>query len=184
MTSSSFSWIPNALTLVRCLAVAPIAWFIYQQQFFAALCTFGFASFTDGLDGFLARRYQWQSAMGAFLDPMADKLLMLVSYVTLVTVGLIPVWLMLAVVLRDAVLVIGAALFRWLKGPYKVTPSQAGKLSTFTQILLVLWILVSQAFELEGEAITDVIIWLTLILTVYSGAEYVRVWWQKYRQYG
>lgn len=184
MTRSSWSWIPNALTLMRCLLVAPIAWFIYQQQFFAALCTFGFASFTDGLDGFLARRYQWQSALGAFLDPMADKLLMLVSYLALVSAGLIPVWLMLTVVCRDSILVIGAALFRWLKGPYKVTPSIAGKISTFTQILLVLWILVSQAFTLDGEMITHIIVLLTMIFTTYSGVEYVMVWWQKYRQYG
>ncbi|WP_284382063.1 CDP-alcohol phosphatidyltransferase family protein [Litoribrevibacter albus] len=179
MSMAGFSWIPNALTILRCLLVAPVAWFIYQQQFVAALLTFGFAGFTDGLDGFLARRYQWQSYLGSILDPIADKLLMTVSYIVLTAVGLLPPWLMFAVVLRDVVIILGASVFRWLHGPYMMSPSKAGKLSTFLQILLVLWLLIVQAFSLSGQAISMWLIWMTLAVTVYSGMEYVVTWFKK-----
>lgn len=179
---TGLSWIPNALTILRCLLVAPVAWFIYQQQFMAALITFGFAGFTDGLDGFLARRYQWQSYMGAILDPLADKLLMTVSYIVLVAVGMIPVWLMAAVVIRDVVIIAGATIFRWLHGPYMMSPSKAGKFSTFLQILLVVWLLVEQAFALESTMISVVLIWLTLVVTVASGLEYILVWFKKSKE--
>lgn len=179
MSSVGLSWIPNALTILRCLLVAPVAWFIYQQQFFAALVTFSFAGFTDGLDGFLARRYQWQSYLGAILDPIADKLLMTVSYIVLTVIGIVPTWLMLAVVVRDIVIIAGATIFRWLHGPYMMSPSKAGKMSTFLQILLVLWLLVEQSFELSGQHISTALIWLTLIVTIYSGLEYVVTWYRK-----
>jgi cardiolipin synthase len=179
MSYSSLSWIPNALTIIRCLLVAPVAWFIYQQQFLAALITFGFAGFTDGLDGFLARRYQWQSYIGSILDPIADKLLMTVSYIVLTVIGLLPVWLMLVVVIRDVVIIAGASLFRWLHGPYMMSPSKAGKASTFLQILLVLWLLIDQAFSLSGQKMSVILIWLTLAVTVYSGLEYVITWVRK-----
>lgn len=179
MSNVGLSWIPNALTVLRCLLVAPVAWFIYQQQFLAALITFGFAGFTDGLDGFLARRYQWQSYLGAILDPIADKLLMTVSYIVLTVIGVIPGWLMLTVVIRDVVIILGASVFRWLHGPYMMSPSKAGKLSTFLQILLVLWLLLDQAFSLAGQTISDALIWLTLVVTLYSGLEYVVTWYRK-----
>lgn len=179
MSNVGLSWIPNALTVLRCLLVAPVAWFIYQQQFLAALITFGFAGFTDGLDGFLARRYQWQSYLGAILDPIADKLLMTVSYIVLTVIGIIPGWLMLTVVIRDVVIILGASVFRWLHGPYMMSPSKAGKLSTFLQILLVLWLLLDQAFSLAGQTISDALIWLTLVVTLYSGLEYVVTWYRK-----
>jgi cardiolipin synthase len=179
MRYSELRWIPNALTIFRCLLVAPVAWFIYQQQFFAALITFGVAGFTDGLDGFLARKFQWQSYIGAILDPIADKLLMTISYIMLTFISVLPVWLMVAVVLRDVVIVIGAYIFHKMHGPYTMKPSKAGKLSTFLQILLVLWILLEHAFTLQAEMITHVIIWITLFITVYSGLEYVAVWYRK-----
>ena len=179
MGKSKLSWIPNALTLIRCLLVVPVALFVYQQQFMSALITFGIAGFTDGLDGFIARRYGWQSYIGAILDPLADKLLMMVGFVSLSVIGIVPLWLMVTVVARDLIIVGGATLFRWLHGPYMMSPSFSGKLSTFLQILLVVWVLVEHAFGLTGTVVTSVMIWITLIVTIVSGLEYVVVWYRK-----
>ncbi|WP_344795108.1 CDP-alcohol phosphatidyltransferase family protein [Litoribacillus peritrichatus] len=176
---SNYSWLPNALTVLRCLLVVPVAWFIHQQNFVAALVTFGVAGFTDGLDGYIARKYHWQSYIGAILDPLADKLLMMVSFISLTFIGLVPFWLMIVVVIRDLVIVAGAALFRWLHGPYMMSPSISGKVSTFLQILLVLWLLVEQALSLEGGPITVLMIWFTLVVAVISGLEYIVVWYRK-----
>jgi len=95
---------------------------------------------------------------------------------------MIPVWLMAAVVIRDVVIIAGATIFRWLHGPYMMSPSKAGKFSTFLQILLVVWLLVEQAFALESTMISVILIWLTLVVTVASGLEYILVWFKKSKE--
>ena len=93
--------IPNLITVFRFLLVPPLVWLLLNDRFGAALVVFGVAGFSDGLDGFLAKRFHWTSRIGALLDPLADKLLLIASFVTLGWLGWIPVWLVVLVCLRD-----------------------------------------------------------------------------------
>ena len=99
--------IPNLLCILRMFLAVPIAWMILGGDYLPALVLFFVAGFTDGLDGFLAKRFGWQSELGGLLDPIADKLLMFSAFVCLWVAGAVPVWLLLAVVGRDAVIVAG-----------------------------------------------------------------------------
>ena len=133
--------IPNVITAFRFLLVAPVVVLLLQERFTAALIVFGVAGFSDGLDGFLAKRYNWRSRLGGIMDPLADKLLLVSSFVTLGWLGLIPAWLVLLVILRDLVIVAGAAFYHLRIEQFEAEPSIASKLNTATQILLVLAVL-------------------------------------------
>ena len=93
--------IPNALTLARLILIAPFLVFIYQNEYVNAFYTFVLAGFTDGLDGWLARTFNWQSSFGSFVDPVADKLLIASSFISLAIIGRMPWWLVALVFLRD-----------------------------------------------------------------------------------
>ena len=101
--------IPNLISVLRIFLSVPVVWMLLEQRFDIALILFAIAGVSDGLDGFLAKHYGWQSRLGGLLDPMADKILLVSSYVSLALLGLIPVWLMLLVILRDLVIVTGGA---------------------------------------------------------------------------
>ena len=101
----SLSWLPNAISLLRIALVAPILWLMLNGQFGWALALFALAGFSDGLDGYLAVRFDWSTRLGGLLDPTADKLLITGMFVTLAWTGQIPVWLAAAVILRDLVIV-------------------------------------------------------------------------------
>ena len=105
--------IPNIITVFRFLLVPPVVLLLLNHRYGAALIVFGVAGFSDALDGFLAKRYGWSSRMGAIMDPLADKLLLVASFVTLGWLGLIPPWLVALVILRDVVIVIGAMIYHW-----------------------------------------------------------------------
>ena len=121
--SRSLRQIPNVITAIRILLVAPIAVALAQHQLVTGIVLFGIAALSDLADGFLAKRFGWQSELGAVLDPAADKLLLATVFVTLAYLGLVPLWLMAAAVARDAVIVAGAVLYRWCFGALNVRPS-------------------------------------------------------------
>ncbi len=103
--------LPNLLTCLRLALVLPVAWLLLRQQYPQALWLFLLAGLSDALDGLLARRFGWTSRLGAWLDPIADKLLLVISYVCLTLNGLVPVWLTAVLLLRDLVIVGGAGAF-------------------------------------------------------------------------
>ncbi|MGD2138371.1 MAG: CDP-alcohol phosphatidyltransferase family protein, partial [Gammaproteobacteria bacterium] len=103
--------IPNIITLFRFLLVPPVVVLLLKQQFASALVVFGIAGFSDALDGFLAKHYDWTSRLGGLLDPLADKLLLLGCFITLGWLGLIPWWLIVLVVVRDIVILTGAVVY-------------------------------------------------------------------------
>ena len=133
--------LPNLLTLLRLLLTLPIAWLLLSERFAAALWLFAVAGASDALDGFLARRFGWVSRVGSVLDPLADKLLLVTSYVCLGLSQVLPWWLTLLVLLRDALIVGGALVYRVLVGALQMRPSLLGKASTLAQIILVLAVL-------------------------------------------
>lgn len=172
--------LPNLLTVLRLLMTVPIAWLLLEQQHGLALIWFALAGASDGLDGFLARRFGWVSRFGAILDPLADKLLLVTSYVCLAIVGDLPVWLVAVVLGRDVLLVGGALIYRSLLGPFTVRPSLLGKLSTLLQIVLVLALLLELSIQPQFVEVNGVLQWLVLLVTLASGADYCRVWLGKF----
>jgi cardiolipin synthase (CMP-forming) len=154
----------------------PVAWAILEGRYPLALLLFFIAGFTDGLDGFLAKRFSWQSRLGGLLDPAADKLLLVTAFVTLWIAGYVPAWLLLVVVLRDIVIVLGAALYHWRVGPFEAEPTLISKLNSLLQLLYVLFTLSLLVFAVPGRNIIDAIGWIVLVTSVVSGVDYWVRW--------
>ncbi|MDN5923437.1 MAG: CDP-alcohol phosphatidyltransferase family protein [Xanthomonadales bacterium] len=163
--------IPNAITLVRILLVAPLGWSIVAHRYDLALLLAAIASASDALDGFLARQFHWQSRLGAWLDPAADKLLLTVAYVCLSSSGVVRWWLKLLVLGRDVVIVAGVLTIQWLRGPVTVAPSLLSKANTLVQIGYLLIVLVA----VHGTLVflPRPMLWLVALMTVLSGLDYV-----------
>lgn len=175
--------IPNIITALRFLLVPPVVLLLLQERFTAALIVFGVAGFSDGLDGFLAKRYDWRSRLGGIMDPLADKLLVVSSFLTLGWLGLIPAWLVLLVILRDLVIVAGAVFYHMRIEQFEAEPSIASKLNTAAQILLVLAVLYSSGIQVLPAILMDVLLYSVLVTTLWSGFDYVWTWgrraWQR-----
>lgn len=177
--------LPNAITVLRMVLVIPIAAGLWRQQYEAAFWVFAVAGASDGVDGFLARRFGWQTRFGAVADPLADKLMIAVTVVALGASGALPVWLVVLVVARDLVIFSGALAYHLLVGPYEMSPSVLGKSSTLLQITLVLVALVHAAFPIDVPLLAwRILIGLVAAVTLASGMDYVLTWSRKYRQRG
>lgn len=173
--------LPNLITVLRIVLVCPLFWLICEGRHGAALVVALVAGISDALDGFIAKRYGWQSRLGGMLDPIADKLLLVASFVALVLIGSLPLWLLLIVIGRDVVIVCGAIAYHYLIGTFAAAPSRLSKLTTLVQILCVLMELLRLSFmpDLAGR---DVIHVATAALTVLSGLHYVLAWSARARQ--
>lgn len=175
--------IPNVITVFRFLLVPPVVVLLLQERFTAALIVFGVAGFSDGLDGFLAKHFNWRSRLGGIIDPLADKLLLVSCFVTLGWLGLIPAWLVLLVILRDLVIVAGATFYHMRIEQFEAEPSVASKLNTAAQILLVLAVLYSFGIQAVPALLMEVLLYSVLATTLWSGFDYVWTWgqraWQK-----
>ncbi|MCG6886945.1 MAG: CDP-alcohol phosphatidyltransferase family protein [Proteobacteria bacterium] len=168
--------LPNIISVFRILLVPPVVWYLLHGRYDIALGLFLLAGFSDGLDGYLARHYQWTSRLGAILDPLADKLLMFASYLTLGWLHDLPVWLVAVVILRDVVIIGGSLMYRWLIGRVEFKPMWISKLNTVCQILLVtLTLLILAGLDILQQVQTG-LIYLVLVTTISSGIAYVYVW--------
>ena len=177
----SLRWLPNAISLLRIALVAPILAYILDGQYGIALVLFFVAGFSDGLDGFLAKRFNWHTRIGALLDPIADKLLVGGTFIALVFNGLIPVWLAVLVVVRDVVIVGGATVYNFLIKPVEGEPTRISKLNTALQLLFLVFVL-SQAGFNWPDPIAITIIGASVVVTiVISGIDYVWSWARRAR---
>lgn len=167
--------IPNFISILRIVLVVPIAYFLWQQNYLAALLLFLIGGLSDGLDGFLARRYKWETELGVILDPMGDKLMMLAAYLLLGWNNLLPWWLVSLVIFRDLIIVSGTLLYRKFIGEAKLKPLFISKLNTVFQILLVLLIMFSQVISVN-LLIVNSLLWLVVITTLMSGYAYIAEW--------
>ena len=169
---------PNILSALRLIA-APIAgWLILHREFFPAVCVFGFAGLSDAADGYLAKTFGLSSRFGAWLDPAADKLLMLASFVTLTMVGAVPLWLTALVIGRDVAIVLGVALAKLLGAPLTVAPLMVGKISTVVQVLYIAGVLLMLTLrQIEPQAVLAGVLAVAL-LTLASFLAYAHVWFQ------
>jgi cardiolipin synthase len=168
--------IPNALTLARIILVPLIVWLIITHEIAAAFVLFLLAGLSDAVDGYLAKRFGWQTELGAYLDPIADKALLVSIYVTLGLANHLPVWLVIAVVSRD-ILIVGAFILSWiLSRPVTVSPLLVSKVNTLVQLVLASLVLAELGLGLGLEPFVAVFIWVTGALTILSAAVYFWVW--------
>lgn len=170
----SLRWLPNGLCVLRMLLAPPTAWLLLQGEYWLTLLIFFIAAVTDAADGYLAKRFHWETELGKALDPLADKLLLVTAYITLTSLNLIPVWLALLVVLRDVVITGGAIVYRVLYGPIiGAMPTLISKLNTLLQILFVLAVVWAAAMNWPMQTAINAAAWLVAVTTLCSGIDYV-----------
>jgi cardiolipin synthase len=161
----------NCLTVLRILLTPVFVSLLVYRKPGPALVVFAVAALTDLLDGYIARRRASQSRLGAFLDPMADKLLLSASFVTLTYLKALPFWIAAVVISRDVILALGTVLIYMLGGRVHPRPTWAGKAATFFQILTVLTGLLAR--YVEPSIVPRVVLWLAAAFTVASGLQYI-----------
>ncbi|MBL8242827.1 MAG: CDP-alcohol phosphatidyltransferase family protein [Rhodanobacteraceae bacterium] len=185
MSVSSQTWLrhlPNTLSLARLVAALPIAWLVVDDHAQLAMVCFIIAGASDGLDGWLAKRFGWQSQLGGWLDPLADKALVLAVCVALALHGDLPWWLLALIAVRDVVIVSGAVAFHFSYAPLYARPTWLGKLTTFALLLTVVALLARNVGAQIVPAVVDALVWLCAGLLVASGIDYVRRWSHKARE--
>lgn len=172
----SLRWLPNAISLLRIALVPPVLWLMWNDRHEIALILFFVAGFSDGVDGYLAKRFGWHSRAGALLDPLADKLLVAGTFVTLAATGYLPHWLAAIVVLRDVVIVGGAMAYNFLVRPIEGDPTRISKLNTAFELTLVLFVLSRAGIGWPDQITITILGAAVLVTVVISGIDYVRAW--------
>ena len=168
--------IPNIITIARFLAVPGIVYALVHGHFLAAFCLFLAAGISDGIDGIIARHFDQRSELGAWLDPIADKSLLVAVYVTLGLLGLLPDWLVIGVVTRD-LFIVGAVVLATLMGrPMTAAPIFVSKANTAAQISLAVLVLAAQSILPVAPWLLSATILVTAGLTIVSAAAYLVVW--------
>lgn len=172
----SLRWLPNAISLLRIALVVPILILMIRDQYGLALVLFWIAGFSDGLDGYLAVRFNWHSRIGALLDPIADKLLVAGTFITLAYVDQIPVWMAVLVIFRDVVIVGGATVYNFLIRPVEGEPTRISKLNTALELLFILLVMSRAGFGWPDEIAVTVLGASVVVTVVISGLDYVIKW--------
>ncbi len=171
--------IPNVLTLVRIILIPLLVILLLENQLGKALGIFIIAGITDALDGLIARMFQQKSKLGAYLDPLADKLLLVTTYLTLAHLSLLPVWLVVIVVSRDMFIVLGVMTFTFHGVKFEIQPSVLSKITTLMQIITVILGLSSPIFGFHNMLLSSACI-ATAVVTTASGFHYLvmgmRIW--------
>lgn len=170
--TSAIRQIPNALTVLRIVLVAPFVWYMVAGQHDKALWTLLLAGATDGADGFLARKFQWRSQFGSIADPVADKVLMVTAYLTLGITGHMPWWVVAVVVCRDLYIFTGAILYWFVVGRYQGSPTLLSKACTFLMITLGLVVLANLVWPLLQPAWIQGLSVVVVVLCLVSMAQY------------
>ncbi len=171
--------IPNIISIIRIVLVLPFVVLMLRQEFTGALILFFVAGISDGIDGYLAKRNNWISRLGSILDPLADKLLLVSSFVSLAWLNILPVWLVVAVLLRDVIIISGALAYHFVVDRYEMEPSIISKINTFFQIMLVLSTVFSQGLYPMPPLALQALVYIVLATTILSGGDYVYTWGKK-----
>lgn len=168
--------IPNLITIARLFMVPLIIVMIGQGRWVAAFLLFVAAGLSDAVDGFIAKRFDMMSELGAYIDPLADKALLVSIYVALAVVAVLPGWLAIVVVSRD-VMIVAAILVSWLmERPIRIRPLWISKANTALQIALAALILGGKAFAFDLGAVQDASTLAVAALTAASAAAYLALW--------
>ena len=171
--------VPNVITLIRLGLVPVMAYYLADEAYEIALPIFLVAALSDLADGYIARRFKIVSKLGATLDPIADKLNMLVATVVLAWQELLPIWLAIAIVTRDIVIVAGALAYRLVRGPVKIAPTWLSKVNTFIEFTVLLLVMAAGAGWIETDAWMPTVFLVVFTTVVASGVQYVWLWGRK-----
>lgn len=173
--------LPNIITSIRLILLIPLSYYLTKGNYQTALIIFFIAGFSDALDGFLAKKFNWVSRFGSILDPIADKALLVVTMAILTLNEKIDLLLFIVVTLRDIYIVLGAYYYYKKIGPFQMQPSLISKFNMFAEVLLVTAILVSLGYiPFSGDWIYALTI-LVYITVIASTIHYTVVWGKKYK---
>jgi cardiolipin synthase len=159
--------------------VIPVVWALVDERFALALILSAVAGISDGIDGFLAKHFHWQSRLGSILDPIADKLLLVASFATLAWMDLLPLWLLWLVLARDVIIVSGGLAYHYFIGEFELLPVWSSKINTALQIILVLLVIISQQWFAELTLLISIGVWAVVVSVIFSGLEYILTWGNK-----
>jgi cardiolipin synthase (CMP-forming) len=168
--------LPNLITLGRLLSVPIAVWLIIEAHYGVAFWVFVGAGISDALDGYIAKRFDRRTRLGALLDPIADKALLVGVYVTLGIAGQLPHWLVILVVLRDVLILGGFTLIQATAAPQLLGPLFSSKVNTSVQIALVGFVLARLGLGIEEGTVTGILIAAAALTTVLSGLSYLLRW--------
>ena len=172
----SLSWLPNAISIMRIMLILPILALFVSDEFGWALTLFIIAGLSDGVDGYLAKKYGWNTRLGAFLDPAGDKLLVAWSFGTLAFLGHIPVWLAVIVILRDVVIVAGSFMYHYLVRRLEGEPTFISKFNTGLEFAFLIFVMARAGFGWPDDITITIVGAAVLVTVVISGYDYVSNW--------
>jgi cardiolipin synthase len=166
--------LPNLICLVRLGLIWPIANALYEGQYAFALALFVLAAISDGLDGYLAKRFNWTSQLGKILDPAADKLLLVIVFVESTWLGLVPWWVTAAAVARDAMIALGALVYRLWFGSLRGRPTIISKINTAAQLLYLAAVMLGAAAGFPPIYVLRALALVVVATTAISGLDYAQ----------
>jgi len=166
--------LPNLICLVRLALIWPVATALYGGRYGVALTLFVLAAISDGLDGYLAKRFNWISELGKFLDPAADKLLLVTVFVESTWLGIVPWWVTAAAVARDVMIALGALVYRVWFGPLRGRPTIISKINTAAQLLYLMAVMLGAAVGFPPHDVLRALAITVLTTTALSGLNYVQ----------
>ena len=168
---------------MRIALVIPVVYCFLNQYFTLALILFTIAGLSDALDGYLAKKYDWSSPLGSFLDPLADKLLLVSCFLAGVIIGVVPAWLFAIILIRDLVVAFGALVYHFMIEKFHGEPPFSSKLNTALQIVYLVLILATQELLSLPSTWLEFAVYAVAATTALSGCEYVWIWslkaWKK-----
>jgi cardiolipin synthase (CMP-forming) len=165
--------IPNLICLLRIALVWPVANALVEENYGLALVLFVVAAVSDGLDGYLAKRFGWTSELGKIIDPLADKLLLVTVFITAAWHNLVPWWISAVAISRDIMIGLGAMIFRLWFGPLKGRPTIVSKINTLFQLGYIAAVMLIAAVGILPQDIVDALGYVMVVTTVMSGADYL-----------
>jgi len=168
--------LPNFITIGRLLLVPVLIVMITQGRWLAAVICFLVAGVSDAVDGYIAKRFSLRTELGAYIDPLADKALLMSIYVTLAIVGALPGWLAITVVSRDVMIMVGVVVAWLMERPLAIKPLWVSKLNTTAQIGFAVVVLAANAFGFDLGGARDWMMALIAVLTVASAGAYLLTW--------
>ena len=168
--------IPNVISVMRILLAIPIVYFLFNESFATALLLFIVAGASDALDGFLAKRFDWTSRLGSFLDPLADKILLVSCFLVCVLIELIPAWLFVIILIRDLVVAFGALLYHFVVEEFNGEPPFSSKLNTAFQIVYLVMLISSKGVIAISASWIEFAMYSVAATTTISGLEYIWAW--------
>ena len=177
MNNVRYRFIPNVITVARLVLVLPTAFCMVEEMYLASFVLFTWSGLSDGLDGFLARRFGWETTFGKLIDPLADKLMMITAVLTLGLLGHFPLMLMILIIVKDLAILGGVFAYTTLAGFPKIQPTWLGKVTTASQIILLMAVMLNLGYPGVLPGVFFVIwFWVVIVMTAFDGMSYLWIW--------